>query len=269
MTQFKVGDRVKRGMESGTVIAITDDGSSCDYLVEYDREGAGAHNGMGFRLASGAHGTKRNSLWCYAYQLAPIPSQTIVITYKDNTTLARLMDGKKVIKTAEAKCAPDDTFDFTTGAGLAFERLMGREKPVEPTQDKQESVKLYCIKASKGVNYFVKGKVYECKNKILYDDGEGCTTYTLEWLNDHFVPLVARPAKVGEWVYINAPYLANNVYEQGDIMQVTSLHGGNDVLINRKNAAGIDKLVVYREYLVLDGYNREPTCANCANWRSK
>lgn len=49
----------------------------------------------------------------------------IVITSDGTTTLARLYDGKKVIKSAEAKCSPDDTFDFDKGAKIAFERLIG------------------------------------------------------------------------------------------------------------------------------------------------
>ena len=54
----------------------------------------------------------------------PVNDQKIVITSDGTETLARLYDGNKVVKTATAKCSPDDTFDFKTGAMLAFERLM-------------------------------------------------------------------------------------------------------------------------------------------------
>lgn len=47
----------------------------------------------------------------------------IVIETDGKTTLARLYDGNNVIKSAEAKCSPDDEFDFLTGAKIAFERL--------------------------------------------------------------------------------------------------------------------------------------------------
>lgn len=47
----------------------------------------------------------------------------IVITSDGETTLARMYDGKKVVKSAEAKCSPSDTFDFMVGAKLALERL--------------------------------------------------------------------------------------------------------------------------------------------------
>lgn len=52
----------------------------------------------------------------------------IVITTDGKETLARLYEDNKVIETATARCAPDDTFDFATGAKLAFERLMGEAK---------------------------------------------------------------------------------------------------------------------------------------------
>lgn len=56
------------------------------------------------------------------------PKQKIVITTDGKTTLARLYDGKKVIKRAEAKCSLNDEFDFNVGAELAFNRLMGKDK---------------------------------------------------------------------------------------------------------------------------------------------
>lgn len=54
--------------------------------------------------------------------------QKIVITVNGNETLARLYDGKNVVKSATAKCSPDDEFDFEVGAKLAIERLFLTEK---------------------------------------------------------------------------------------------------------------------------------------------
>jgi hypothetical protein len=51
-------------------------------------------------------------------------SNKILITTSGNKTLARLYEGDKVVKSAEAKCAPSDTYDFKTGAELAYNRLM-------------------------------------------------------------------------------------------------------------------------------------------------
>lgn len=49
----------------------------------------------------------------------------IVITTDGKTTTATLYDGKQKIKSAKAKCAPGDTFDFNIGASIALERLTG------------------------------------------------------------------------------------------------------------------------------------------------
>jgi len=60
-------------------------------------------------------------------------SEKIVITHDGKTTTATMYcdDGSK--KTATAKCAPEDTFDFKFGANLAMERLIGKaETKVEP-----------------------------------------------------------------------------------------------------------------------------------------
>lgn len=66
------------------------------------------------------------------YDFEVVQDQEIVITTDGKETLARLYEGNKVIKTATARCAPDDTFDFATGAKLAFERLMGEQKEATP-----------------------------------------------------------------------------------------------------------------------------------------
>ena len=62
------------------------------------------------------------------YHFEVVDTQKIVITTDGKETLARLYDGDKVIKSATAKCNPGDTFDFATGAKLAFKRLTGEEK---------------------------------------------------------------------------------------------------------------------------------------------
>jgi hypothetical protein len=58
--------------------------------------------------------------------------QKIVITTDGKTTLARLYDGKNVVKSAEATCSPEDIFDFMTGAKLAMERLSAPEEKFVP-----------------------------------------------------------------------------------------------------------------------------------------
>ncbi len=62
--------------------------------------------------------------------LATEDNRKIVITTDGKETLARLYDGKKVIKSASAKCSPSDKFDFNTGVKIAIDRLLEvGEKP--------------------------------------------------------------------------------------------------------------------------------------------
>lgn len=89
----------------------------------------------------------------------------IVITSDGEKTFARLYDGKKVVKTAMAKCSPDDEFDFETGATIAFDRLFDKcEKKEEP---KYYNGKAVCVKPCYG---FTIGKIYEFIDGQCRDD---------------------------------------------------------------------------------------------------
>lgn len=126
--KFKIGDRVRMTREfmgrfptcCGT-IKCTTDFCGLSYGVEFDEYMSGhtcdgsVKKGYGYfviedclELCEDGHEED---------------SRKIVITTDGKTTLARLYEANKVIKKAEAKCAPDDVFDFETGAKLAFNRL--------------------------------------------------------------------------------------------------------------------------------------------------
>lgn len=191
----------------------------------------------------------------YTFKKINTSPAKILITTDSHTTTARLYDGKKVTKTAEAKCSPDDKFDFGTGAKLAFDRLMGTEKPKE---HKPESIKLYCVKSTEHP-YFTRGQVYTALNHNF----NGC--FLNGSLSDYeamfpsvrgcLVPLVSRPAKVGEWVYI-LPACSGTIYShKGEIFRVNKTsqrqNGGVFVCIKENPEAP----VFQSEYLVLDGYD--------------
>lgn len=120
--------------------------------------------------------------------LAETFNHKIIITSDGKETLARMYDGKTVVKSAKAICCPDDTFDFKTGAELAFDRLI-RESP------KYYNGKVVCISELPG---FTKGKVYEFKNGYTTsDDGDKFPhvfppMVYLEYcyLDKYFIPLV-------------------------------------------------------------------------------
>lgn len=88
----------------------------------------------------------------------------IVITSDGGKTLARLYDGNKVIKTATAKCSPDDKFSFETGATIAFDRLFEKHEKEEP---KHFNGKAVCVNAGIG---FTVGKIYEFVDGQCFDD---------------------------------------------------------------------------------------------------
>ena len=79
-------------------------------------------------------------LYWFEQMLEAVPNKVdhkpkIIITTDGKTTLARLYEGKKVVKTAEAHCSPDDTFDFFVGANLAMERLIGKATAIQASAE--------------------------------------------------------------------------------------------------------------------------------------
>lgn len=62
----------------------------------------------------------------------PVALPVAVITTDGVTTTATLREGKRVIRTASAKCSPADTYDYATGAKLAFDRLFPETAETKP-----------------------------------------------------------------------------------------------------------------------------------------
>lgn len=90
----------------------------------------------------------------------------IIIYANGNQVIAKYANTKKE---AIAKCHPDDEFDFSIGARLAFDRLMGTSEPIAE-KPKYYNGKIICIKSCSTLT--TKGKIYEIKNgKFTYDDG--------------------------------------------------------------------------------------------------
>ena len=59
----------------------------------------------------------------------PVAREFILIRRDGAKTIAELRHDREIIKSGTAICNASDTFDFDTGAKLAFDRLMGREEP--------------------------------------------------------------------------------------------------------------------------------------------
>ena len=213
----------------------------------------------------------RENWWVRESDIKPfkpsIMPQKIIVTTDGKTTLARLFDGKTMVKRAEAKCAPSDTFNFNTGANLAFNRLVYgtdynpqdvavKAKPA-PTKSKPEPVKLYCVESWMPGSWITKGKIYEIKSngRIRFDDGYFPTWKSLvkpSMQTKSLFPLVRRPAKVGEWIIatsddghtakVNVPYAVLRM-------------GESDSTWAYVGAAGSGLCIRDDQYLVLDGYH--------------
>lgn len=65
--------------------------------------------------------------WTFIPNMLTRIKEKIVIIADGKTTTAKLYSDNKPIKTATAKCSPDDIYDFTIGAKLAIDRLMNHK----------------------------------------------------------------------------------------------------------------------------------------------
>lgn len=183
--------------------------------------------------------------------IQPVNNQTIVIYPNGLETISLLKEGKKVIKSANAKCNPSDTYDFEIGAKLAFSRLMGDEFAVKEIEvahsasidwegfkagkfavhcDIEEKAKAFLkecdthgiewegrYKASE-ISYNANYPCYHCSNGYLYHDRRSfCEIRKNIPIIDYAtskstVKEVKRPAKVGEWIKIvNACHIVSDI----------------------------------------------------------
>jgi hypothetical protein len=125
MSKFKVGDRVKvvgnnfkphHHLTIGTEAEILKLTGVDDVWVK----------------GQGSYGAIRQYINTRDIELVPHPAkQKIVVTTYGKITTACLFDGKKLVKSAIAKCSPQDEFVFETGAAIALDRLLGREQKTE------------------------------------------------------------------------------------------------------------------------------------------
>lgn len=118
MSNFKLGDKVRA--KHNAPYGITTNGWVGEVVKICNNNNMVVHG-------KGACGKKKDGC---GFTVSPmyfekVCDNKVVITTDGITTTAKLYDGKTVVKTAEAKCAPDDEFNFETGARIAFNRLTG------------------------------------------------------------------------------------------------------------------------------------------------
>lgn len=120
------------------------------YAVEFDREDIYFHDCNGYTKDRHGH-------WMIAEHLKLLDDkEEIVITRDGKTVTAKLTKNGETVKTANARCHPDDEFDYGIGAKLAVERLFAHE-PEYFTGD------VVCVEDPKEF-YFTVGKIYHVEN---------------------------------------------------------------------------------------------------------
>ena len=149
------------------------------------------------------------------------------------------------------------------------------------TSEQDKTVKLYCVKDYKPGEWLTKGKVYDVSNNIItYDDGWDTVWFLHNTVNEkpvlgHYCfPLVARPAKVGEWVYVISGGTCG--CSVGNIYEAIALHKQDYGVYVKTKKQGecactqADRPITtpadylfHVDYLVLDNYQPEPETCKC------
>lgn len=180
--KFKVGDRVKCVSDGGWGKPIA---GKYGVIKEVRREDYGVKFDDFIEGHDLGGDVEYGYCWyCDENMLIKAESETIVIYRKGNDVIA--LD-KANNKKAVARCNPEDTFNFETGARLAFERLFEAKKTPLNTK----------IVFTDGDDVFKTGHIYEIKDGNLADPRykrvlpggakENFTKfYSIEELEDYF-----------------------------------------------------------------------------------
>ena len=188
--KYKVGDKVRIVSEWGKGCCQSLNGKMDKWLGKIMTVRCVDFPRLGYRMVEDAEDNVGYGwLWTERSIAGLACEKKIVITSDGEKTLARLYDGNKIIKTATAKCSPDDKFDFETGATIAFERLFDKHEKEEP---KYFNGKVVCVDKYIG---FTVGKIYEFVDGQCLDDQKTLRpTFSkskdLQLFNGTFIPLV-------------------------------------------------------------------------------
>lgn len=100
-----------------------------------------------------------------------LSEEKIVITRKGNKTIAKYYINDTVMEKGLARCCPEDTFDFATGAKIAFDRMLGFAEPT--------------LETAFDWNSFIKGDIFvEVTRETIADFLKECEKNDCNW-EDH------------------------------------------------------------------------------------
>ena len=166
--KFKVGDKVR--IREDLVVGRTYGGiTNYSFLSETD-----GHLGVQTIVNITNSGNYRLNKATFIYSgemLEPVEeevSEKLVIYRNGNKTIAKYYKGDETFE-AEAKCSPEDEYDFKTGTELAMNRVMDKAKQEDIGYSWVKCVG-YCQKRE---FYFTVGKKYKIFNNgnITTDNG--------------------------------------------------------------------------------------------------
>lgn len=141
MAKFKVGDKVIANEKASKRYGITKEGWIGTVEKVFNNVFVARDENEAYTLE-----------YDYFDLLKPV-KQSIHIYTDGKTTTAKLCEGKIVVKTATAKCHPDDEFDFLEGARWAFGRLVNGDEVYRLTQEvKHLQAEIEKLKAELSVN---------------------------------------------------------------------------------------------------------------------
>lgn len=131
--------------------------------------------------------------------------EMIVITREGKKTIAKYYVNGEVVEKGLARCCPEDTFDFATGAKIAFDRMLGFAEPT--------------LETAFDWNSFIKGDIFvEVTRETIADFLKECEKNDCNWC-DHaatewnpFESYDRMPEEIKRIVMLVDGALGNKIY---------------------------------------------------------
>jgi hypothetical protein len=191
------------------------------------------------------------TLWCTVKGYVS-NAPKIVITTDGKITTAKMYENGKVVKTAEAKCCPEDTFDFNVGAKLAVDRLIG--KSICAGEEKKDEIEWKVVKRPVKVGDYIRlintPYSFDKIGDILKVDHVDCCAVVYQKNHPKKSEMVIPPSSNFRWNYRNSMY---EVVEKvtKEVKETPKYYNGKVVCTNAGYVP--EDLTVGKIYTFVDG----------------
>ena len=145
--KFEVGKMYSVGgdcQETGNVIKIVNEFPCCGTTRYKYKTVSGKRPSMGLEFFDNGSIFSKSLVPVAQYKKPEIlpKEQKIVVVQDKNRVIASWYEGGKKVAAGVAKCSPEDTFDFVTGARIAFDRLMLKNLSISREEIYHETKKI-------------------------------------------------------------------------------------------------------------------------------